>query len=130
MTKADKRDGALGALLGLAVGDAVGTTLEFRPRDRTHVADMTGGGPVDLLPGEWTDDTSVAFCLADSLLAERRLDLPDFARRLSRWYRDGENSMTAADSTSAAPPALPWRPGCATAASSATPPLTPPATAR
>lgn len=92
-TETAKRDRALGALLGLAVGDAVGTTLEFRPRDERTVTDMVGGGPFGLQPGEWTDDTSMALCLADSLLAERRLDLPDFARRLSRWYRIGENSM-------------------------------------
>ncbi len=92
-TEADRCDRAVGALLGLAVGDAVGTTLEFRPRDQAHVDDMVGGGPFGLLPGEWTDDTSMALCLADSLAAERRLDLPDFARRLTRWYRDGENSM-------------------------------------
>ena len=89
----NKRDRALGALLGLATGDAVGTTLEFRPRDAAHVSDMVGGGPFNLQPGEWTDDTSMALCLADSLLAKGRLDLSDFATRLSRWYLHGENSM-------------------------------------
>ena len=84
------RDRAIGALLGLAAGDAVGTTSEFRLRDQAHIADMVGGGPFDLRPGGWTDDTSTALCLADSLSAERRLD---FAKRLTRWYQDGENSM-------------------------------------
>jgi ADP-ribosyl-[dinitrogen reductase] hydrolase len=56
-------------LLGLAVGDALGTTLEFSPRDsHPHHAEMTGGGPYGLQPGEWTDDTSMALALADSLL--------------------------------------------------------------
>ncbi len=40
------RDRAVGALVGLAVGDAVGTTLEFKPRDSyEHITDMVGGGP-------------------------------------------------------------------------------------
>ena len=50
-----------GSLLGLAVGDALGTTLEFRPPGTfTPIDDMIGGGPFDLEPGEWTDDTSMA----------------------------------------------------------------------
>jgi ADP-ribosyl-[dinitrogen reductase] hydrolase len=49
----------LGCLLGLAVGDAVGTTVEFSSRGSfTPVTDMIGGGPFFLYPGEWTDDTS------------------------------------------------------------------------
>ncbi|HEV3485960.1 MAG TPA: ADP-ribosylglycohydrolase family protein, partial [Vicinamibacterales bacterium] len=58
-----------GALLGLAVGDALGTTLEFKPRGSfTQITDMVGGGPFQLKPGEWTDDTSMALCLAESLI--------------------------------------------------------------
>lgn len=60
---------AVGALVGLAVGDAIGTTLEFQRRDAGRIDDMIGGGPFQLRPGEWTDDTSMALCLADSLLA-------------------------------------------------------------
>ena len=63
-------DRALGALVGLAVGDALGTTIEFSPRDSCPpVSDMVGGGPFGLAAGEWTDDTSMALCLADSLIA-------------------------------------------------------------
>ena len=55
------RDRARGALLGLAVGDAVGTTLEFKPRDSYEpLTDMIDGGPFRLAPGVWTDDTSMA----------------------------------------------------------------------
>ena len=58
-----------GALLGLAAGDALGTTLEFpAPGTFTPVHDMVGGGPFDLKAGEWTDDTSMALCLAESLI--------------------------------------------------------------
>ncbi len=81
-----------GGLLGLAIGDAVGTTLEFLPRDRSHVHDMVGGGPFKLNPGEWTDDTSMALCLADTYLAKGNFDLIDYAERVGRWYINGENS--------------------------------------
>src|SRR5687768_12706280 len=59
-----------GCLLGLAVGDAVGTTVEFRARGTFEpLTDMVGGGPFQLLPGQWTDDTSMALCLASSLVS-------------------------------------------------------------
>lgn len=54
-----------GALLGLAAGDALGTTLEFKPPGTFEpIDDMVGGGPFRLEPGQWTDDTSMALCLA------------------------------------------------------------------
>ncbi|MEJ5330226.1 MAG: ADP-ribosylglycohydrolase family protein [Desulfobaccales bacterium] len=57
-------------MLGLAVGNALGTTLEFRPPGTfTHIEDMVGGGTFGLKPEEWTDDTSMALCLAGSLIA-------------------------------------------------------------
>ena len=57
-----------GALLGLAVGDAVGTTVEFMaPGTFEPMRDMVGGGPFGLPAGAWTDDTSMALCLAESL---------------------------------------------------------------
>ena len=63
------RDRFRGAMLGLAVGDAVGTTLEFkRPGNFSPITDMVGGGPFSLNAGEWTDDTSMALCLASSLV--------------------------------------------------------------
>ena len=88
-------DRGLGCLIGLAVGDALGTTLEFKDRDsRPPVTDIVGGGPFRLKPGEWTDDTSMALCLADSLLACGRLDQTDILDRFLRWYDTGENSAT------------------------------------
>ena len=84
-----------GALLGLAVGDAVGTTLEFRPPDSFDpLDDMVGGGPFQLNPGEWTDDTSMALCLADSLLVCRGFNAADQMDRYCRWYREGYLSST------------------------------------
>lgn len=59
-----------GVPLGLAVGNALGTTLEFgRPGTLVPIEDMIGGGPFNLQPGEWTDDTSLALGLAESLIA-------------------------------------------------------------
>ena len=64
-----------GCLLGLAVGDALGTTVEFRrPGSFIPVNDIIGGGPFNLKPGEWTDDTSMALCLAESLIAKGEFD--------------------------------------------------------
>ena len=89
------RDRGVGALLGLAVGDAVGTTLEFRNRDSTpRLVDLVGGGPFDLKPGCWTDDTAMALALADSLLASGRLDCRDLMDRFEAWWRHGEYSCT------------------------------------
>jgi ADP-ribosyl-[dinitrogen reductase] hydrolase len=88
-------DRAVGALVGLAVGDAIGTTLENSKRDSAPpVTDMVGGGPFDLRPGEWTDDTAMALCLADSLRACDGLDQSDLLRRFGRWLRYGDNSCT------------------------------------
>ncbi|WP_240913849.1 ADP-ribosylglycohydrolase family protein [Sphingomonas sp. HDW15A] len=86
-------DRALGCLLGLAVGDAVGTTLEFTARDSNpRLKDLVGGGPFGLDAGEWTDDTSMALALADSLLKSERLDEVDLMQRFVRWWRDGDYS--------------------------------------
>lgn len=79
-----------GCLLGLAAGDALGTTLEFSsPGSFAPLTDMIGGGPFGLRPGEWTDDTSMALCLADSLLERPTFDPIDQLERYVRWWRDG-----------------------------------------
>lgn len=84
-----------GALVGLAVGDALGTTLEFRsPGSFEPIRDMVGGGPFGLAPGQWTDDTSMALCLAESLVERRAFDPADQMRRYLRWYREGYLSST------------------------------------
>lgn len=87
-------DRAVGCLLGLAIGDALGTTLEFTIRDsKPAVSDLVGGGPFGLKPGEWTDDTSMALCLADSLLARKDLVPLDLMQRFRNWREKGENSV-------------------------------------
>lgn len=84
------RDRAIGALVGLAVGDAVGATLEFRqPGTFRPIDDMVGGGPHHLRPGQWTDDTSMAMCLAESILDTGGLDPQDQLRRYVAWRDHG-----------------------------------------
>src|SRR5205823_4839410 len=79
-----------GALLGLAVGDALGTTLEFSPPGSfTPVDDIVGGGPFGLQPGQWTDDTSMALCLAESLIERQGFDADHQMQLYCRWWRDG-----------------------------------------
>ena len=89
------QDRLIGSLVGLAVGDAVGTTVEFKPRGTfPRHTDMTGGGPFRLPVGYWTDDTSMALCLAESLLFEPSLDPDDVLTRFCNWYNYGYNSPT------------------------------------
>ncbi|MBV6825905.1 ADP-ribosylglycohydrolase family protein [Pseudomonas sp. PD9R] len=84
-----------GALLGLACGDAVGTTVEFQPRGTfPALTDMAGGGPFNLKPGQWTDDTSMALCLAESLLIKNGFDATDQMNRYLAWWRHGYLSST------------------------------------
>ncbi len=88
-------DRGIGCLVGLAVGDALGATLEFKARDEhPPVTDLVGGGTFNLKPGEWTDDTSMALCLADSLIESNGLNAKDLMERFIRWRDDGENSPT------------------------------------
>jgi ADP-ribosyl-[dinitrogen reductase] hydrolase len=88
------RDRALGCMLGLAVGDAVGAAVEFEPRDSfPPLADMVGGGPFSLPPGEWTDDTTMALCLAESLLATGDVNQDDLMTRFRGWLEQGENTV-------------------------------------
>jgi ADP-ribosylglycohydrolase len=89
------RDRYRGALLGLAAGDALGTTLEFKaPGTFKPITDIIGGGPFALQPGQWTDDTSMALCLAESLIEKRGFDPNDQMDRYCRWWKEGYLSST------------------------------------
>ncbi|MBF0236677.1 MAG: ADP-ribosylglycohydrolase family protein [SAR324 cluster bacterium] len=82
-------DRFIGSLQGLAIGDAVGTTLEFsRPGSFKPVTDMTGGGPFHLQPSQWTDDTSMALCLTESLIERQGFDPED---QMLRYLLDIES---------------------------------------
>ena len=86
------RDRFQGALLGLAVCDALAAHTQFRkPGSFAPVGDLLGGGPFDLPRGAWTDDTAMALLLAESLL-ERGFDAHDQVSRYSRWQREGYGS--------------------------------------
>ena len=82
-----------GSLIGLAVGDAIGTTVEFKKPGTFHkMTDMIGGGVFDLPKGCWTDDTSMALCLSESLITHKQFDPIDQMERYVKWYRAGHLS--------------------------------------
>ena len=84
-----------GSLFGLAIGDAFGATYEFSdPLDAEPIPDLVGGGVFGLKPGQWTDDTSLALCLAASLVECKRFEPGDHLERYLRWYRTGYMSST------------------------------------
>lgn len=87
------KDRCRGALIGLAVGDALGAAVEFQsPGDFVPLTGYRGGGPHRLKPGEWTDDTSMALALADSLVVVG-WDINDQARRYVEWWQSGQYSV-------------------------------------
>ena len=91
----DPHDRVRGSLTGLAVGDALGAPVEFEaPGTFPPVTDFRAGGPFDLEAGTWTDDTSLALCLAESLVGRRGFDLRDQLDRYVAWYRSGHLSAT------------------------------------
>lgn len=90
-----RKEKYIGAMLGLACGDALGTALEFSPRGTfAPLKDMIGGGPFGLEPGQWTDDTSMALCLAESLVDRNGFDPLDQMNRYLNWWRWGYLSST------------------------------------
>ncbi|MGH8261964.1 MAG: ADP-ribosylglycohydrolase family protein, partial [Steroidobacteraceae bacterium] len=89
------RDRYLGALVGLAVGDALGVSLQFRkPGTFTALGDIIGGGPFELPRGAWSDDTAMTLCLAESLLEKSGSDPGDQVARFRRWQLEGHLSAT------------------------------------
>jgi ADP-ribosylglycohydrolase len=89
------RDRFQGALLGLAVGDALAAATQFRrPRGFEPIGDLLGGGPFDLPRGAWSDDTAMALCLAESLLESGGFDPRDQMERYGRWQQQGHLSAT------------------------------------
>jgi len=78
---------AVGALIGLAIGDALGAPLEGLPPAPFTVTEMVGGGIHNVAAGQYTDDTLQASALAETLVECGKLDPEDFVRRLVRVYR-------------------------------------------
>lgn len=86
----DLRDRFRGSLLGLACGDALGAPIEFLLPDNFHpVTDFRPGGAFNVQAGQWTDDTSMALCLAESLIRCEGFDPLDQMKRYLRWYQEG-----------------------------------------
>jgi len=97
MTEDRKKEMIMGCLVGLAVGDAYGTTHEFKnrkqmPTEETLHNSLVGGGPFNLKPGDWTDDTSMALCLAESIV-EHGWHPRDKMKRYINWWQHGYNSV-------------------------------------
>jgi ADP-ribosyl-[dinitrogen reductase] hydrolase len=92
-------DRCQGVLLGLAVGDALGAPLEFKSAEEIlrayggPVRDMLGGGFLGWQLGEWTDDTAMAVCIAESILSQGRFDPADVAERFLRWFHSGPRDV-------------------------------------
>ena len=89
------QDRYTGCLLGLAVGDALGAPIEFRPPGSFEpLTDLIAGGPFNLQRGQYTDDTTMALCIAESILAKHGFDPVDQLVRFVRWFRHGYLSST------------------------------------
>lgn len=79
-----------GAMLGAAVGDALGVTNEMLDRSQTiHLTHLVGGGICDIAPGGWTDDTAMLLCVSESLTSKYGFDAHDQMERFVRWWRYG-----------------------------------------
>ncbi|MSR30691.1 MAG: ADP-ribosylglycohydrolase family protein [Gemmataceae bacterium] len=93
VSKEEKKNRCRGALIGLAVGDALGAPVEFMSPGRFPVVTRYRScGTHGLKPGEWTDDTSLALALADSI-AIAGWDLQDQASRYTSWWMEGKYSV-------------------------------------
>ncbi len=89
------RERFLGSLLGLATGDALAAATQYRrPGTFTPIGDLIGGGPFALPRGGWSDETAMALCVADSLLATQGFDARDQVGRYRRWQAEGYLSAT------------------------------------
>lgn len=89
------KDRIFGSLFGLAIGDALGAPIEFKkPGFFDPITKYRSGGPFNLPAGTWTDDTSLALCLAESLIEENTFNPVDQLSRYIRWYTDGHLSAT------------------------------------
>ncbi|MCL4865530.1 MAG: ADP-ribosylglycohydrolase family protein [Gemmatimonadales bacterium] len=85
----------MASVIGLLIGDAVGTTNEFQPPGSFDpITDLVGGGPFELPAGAYTDDGAMALCLAESLLERQGFDEHDQMSRYVRWWREGHLSST------------------------------------
>lgn len=91
----EKLDRIKGCLIGLAIGDALGVHHEFKPRKEVvPIFDYTEGNPYGIPKGYWTDDTSMALCMAQSLIEKKEFDATDIMQKFCQWQRKGFASST------------------------------------
>lgn len=85
-----QKEKALGALWGLLVGDCLGSPIQFTEKDgHPHVTEMVPCETFGTPPGYWTDDGSMALCVAESVARLGRFDRADVGNNFVRWLRDG-----------------------------------------
>ena len=84
----------LGSLVGLAAGDALGAPFEGAEAGTFRAESMVAGGPWRLQAGQWTDDTSMALCLAASIVECGGFNAKDQMDRYLRWRSEGYMSST------------------------------------
>lgn len=90
-----KLDRYSGCLVGLAIGDALGATAEFCPRNTfPEIMTIIGGGVFNLKAGQWTDDTSMALCLAESLILCNGFNAHHQMTNYLSWWKNGHLSST------------------------------------
>ena len=79
-----------GMFWGLVIGDCLGSPVQFSPKDdHPHITEMVPCDIFNTPPGFWTDDSSMAFCIAESYVRLGHYDLQDIANNFVRWIRDG-----------------------------------------
>lgn len=89
------RDAIASGIFGMAVADAVGVPAEFKSREELRarpITDMIGGGAHQQVAGTWSDDTSMALCLAFSISEQNGVDADDIMQRFCDWYEKGAYS--------------------------------------
>jgi ADP-ribosyl-[dinitrogen reductase] hydrolase len=117
------RDEALGMMVGLFVGDALGAPLEFtEPNTGTPLTEMVGGGVHNVDPGEWTDDGAMAMAIADAYIGYKRFAPGAIAQNFKQWRNRGtfgtrdhcfDIGTTTADALSASSNKRPYGGSCA-----------------
>ena len=89
------RDALASGIFGMAVADAVGVPAEFKSREELRarpITDIIGGGAHQQVAGTWSDDSSMALCLAFSIAQQKGVDADDIMKRFCDWYKNGAYS--------------------------------------
>jgi len=86
----ETKDRYRGSLIGLAVGDALGAPIEFTQKDSFEpIKSYRRGGKFNLSIGEYTDDTAMMLCLAQSMIEKQGVDQKDQLSKYLKWFEDG-----------------------------------------